>query len=331
METSRKSLVAATGASGHVGGNLVRALLDEGRRVRVLVREDTRAVDGLDVERVQGDLLDAASLTGLVDGADVVYHLGAVITLKARRDAHAHEVNVEGTRNVVAACQAAGVRRLMHFSSIHAFSERPEDNVIDESRDRCNDPRAMAYDRSKADGERAVLEGIERGLDAVIVNPTAIIGPHDYKPSAVGRVLLDLHLRRLPSLVNGGFNWVDVRDVCAGAMAAERLGKTGERYLLAGTYLTLRELAALVEEVTGAKSPALSVPIWMARLGVPFAAFHSWVTGAPPRYTRASLHALEHHQRISHDKAARELGYAPRPIRETLEDTFAWFKEAGYL
>ena len=322
--------VAITGASGHIGANLIRALLDEGRAVRVLVHHNAAALEGLDVVRVKGDVLDAASLRALLDGVDTVYHAAAIITLRARRDPAAWRVNVEGPRNVAEACLACGVRRLLHFSSIHAFSAYPRDAVVDESRPRLRAPEGMIYDRSKAEGERAILEYVERGLDAVILNPTGVLGPLDYQPSHMGRFLLDLRKERLPALVNGGFNWVDVRDVCSGAVAAERLGRRGERYLLAGHYLTSREIAQAVEQVTGARAPAFTAPIRLAQCGLPFAAVYNLFRKAPAGFTRASLYALRNYRHISHAKAARELGYAPRPIRETIEDTLEWFENAGY-
>jgi dihydroflavonol-4-reductase len=261
----------------------------------------------------------------------VVYHLAAVITLQYRRDDQAVEVNVRGTRNVVESCLACGVRRLVHFSSIHAFSAFPADAVVDETRPRCGGPESLVYDRSKAAGEEEVLRGVAKGLDAVIINPTGVLGPHDYKRSLMGQVLLDLYRGRLPVFVQGGFNWVDARDVCLGAMAAERLGRTGERYILGGHYLTNQDLAREIQEVTGARPPRMHVPIWLARLGLPFAAGYSRITGTTPRFTRASLHALAHHQKVSHEKAVRELAYEPRPIRRTFEDTFTWFREMGHV
>lgn len=330
MTASSANRVVVTGAAGHIGGNLVRALLAEDRRVRAMVFRDTAALEGLEVERVKADILEPESLRAAFADADVVYHLAARITLKMR-DPEAVHLNTEGPRNVVEACLATGVRRVVHFSSIHAFSPFPVDGVVDETRARCNDPKAAAYDQSKAEGERIVLEAVGRGLDAVIVNPTGVMGPHDYKLSALGRVVLDVSRRRMPVLVKGAFNWVDARDVCQGAMAAERIGRAGEKYLLAGHYLTVPDLARMIAEAAGVAPPPLTVPIWMARLGVPFAAMTSAITGAPPRFTKVSLDALENHQQISHAKATKELGYCPRPIRETVKDTVAWFREHGLI
>jgi dihydroflavonol-4-reductase len=321
-------LTVVTGASGHIGANLVRALVEQGRDVRVLVHEDTRAVDGLSVERVDADILDENSLHTAFAGAEIVHHLAARITLAYGRDDAAWRTNVDGTRNVVNACRVCDVRRLVHYSSIHAFSAFPVHETIDESRARA-EQSAPIYDRSKAAAELEVLHGIEAGLDAVIVNPTAVIGPNDFKPSAMGKVLLDLAHRRMPALVSGGFNWVDARDVALGAISAESKGHKGGNYLLGGHYRSFEELAEMVEDVTGVPKPGLTIPVWAAMLGVPFAALASKFTGKEPKFTRASLRAVSHHQAISHEKSVVELGYVPRPLRHTLEDTFIWFRERG--
>ena len=322
--------VAVTGASGHIGANLVRAVLKEGGAVRAVVHRETAGLDGLDVERVRADVRDAAALQRAFEGAEVVYHLAGIITFKSRRDEGAESVNVGGTRNVVAACQACNVKRLVHFSSIHAFSAYPRDKVVDETRPRCG-PGAAAYDRSKADAEDVVMAAVEDGLDAIVVNPTGVIGPCDFHGSAMGRVLLDLYRGRLPAMVQGGFNWVDARDVCVGAMAAAESGRTGQQYLLAGHYLTIGELAARVAALSGEQKRPWTIPLALARAVVPLAALQGALTGRPPRFTKVSLDALCNHQRVSHEKARRELGYAPRPIETTLKDTFDWFRKQGIL
>jgi dihydroflavonol-4-reductase len=189
------------GAAGHVGGNLVRALLDAGRQVRVGVYHDERALAGLAVERVTIDVLDPDSLRAACDGVEVVYHLAAVISITGEQRGWVHDVNVRGTANVAAACRAAGVRRLVHFSSIHAFCQEPLDQPLDETRPRATGPGHLAYDHSKALGETEILKAVEAGLDAVIVNPTSILGPRDYKPGPMGDVLLRLGRGTMPALV----------------------------------------------------------------------------------------------------------------------------------
>jgi dihydroflavonol-4-reductase len=324
--------VLVTGASGHVGGNLVRALLARGDQVRVTVHGDERALAGLPVERVAADTRDARQVRAAVDGVEVVFHAAAIISIDGGRGGVVEATNVAGPRNVAEACLDAGVRRLVHVSSIHALSQRPLDTHIDEARPWAFEAdRGMpAYDASKGRGEREVLGVVKRGLDATIVNPGGIIGPFDFKPSRMGRVILDVALRKLPALVPGGFIWVDVRDVVAGLLAAAEHGRTGERYLLTGEWAPVKQVAAFVHEATGVKLPGTS-PMWAARMGAPF--FQAWgrLRRREPLYTGESLRALRWNPAVSHDKAARELGFAPRPLRDTVVDSVAWFREAEML
>lgn len=310
-----------------MGGNLVRALIEKGHRVRVLVRKDTRAVDGLDVEKVRGDLFDKDSLMEVLSDIDLMYHLAARISIAGEAYEDVHRVNVEGTRSVVEACLESRVGRLLHFSSIHAICQYPKDEVIDETNPPADEGKCQVYDRTKALGERVVREGIERGLDAVIVNPTAILGPHDYKPSHMGQVLLDLFTGRFPALVEGGYNWVDVRDVVRGAMSAAEKGRKGERYILSGHYLSLREMGEATEEVSGTKMPFFVTPYRLALVGAPFVTFYNKIRGKKPLYTVESLRNLQWNKNMSCEKSERELGYMRRPIRETIADTYQWFKE----
>ncbi len=323
--------VAVTGAAGHVGANLVRALLSEGRSVRALVRDDTRGVDGLDVETIRADVLDPAALRGAFDGVDVVYHLAARITIAGDPCGNVARTNIEGPRNVVSACLDARVKRLVHFSSIHALSSSPTNESINENRPLAVEDRGRLpiYDRTKSDGQREVFAGIERGLDAVIIYPTAILGPYDYKQSAAGAAVVGIMRGELPALVDGGFNWVDVRDVVNGALAAEKKGRAGESYLLCGEWRSVRDLAGLIGEVTGVSVPRIVTPWWLARMGVPFITLWSVLTGTSPLYTADSLRALRNHRNVSCEKAREELGYSHRPLRETLEVACEWYQSAG--
>jgi len=324
--------IVVTGAAGHVGGNLVRALLARGSHVRALVHRDRRTLEGLDVETVEGDLGDPASLCQAFHGAEVVYHTAARISISMDEWPLLEQVNVVGTRNVVEACLECGVHRLVHFSSIHAYEQEPLDAPLDESRPRVCSPGCAPYDRSKAAGEEEVRVGIERGLDAVILNPTAILGPYDFRPSHQGEAVLSIANGSLPALVEGGFDWVDVRDIVAAAMRAEERAPKGAQYLLSGHWVSVCEMAATIEGITGARTPGFVCPIWLAFLGVPFAAAWAWLTGKRALYTSASLRALRSsNQAISHERATRELGYQPRPFRETIRDTLSWFAEAGLL
>lgn len=318
-------VVAVSGATGHIGGHLVRALLARGDRVRALVRGDAAVLRGLEIEVVRGDARDPGAVSSLLATADLAFDLAARISIDPRDDAEVSSNNVQACRTVADACLARGIR-LVHFSSIHAL--RSSDGPIDETAPLAVD-HPFAYDRSKARGESEVIDRVARGLDAVILNPTAVIGPLDFRPSEMGRFLLRLARRRLPCLVDGGFNWVDARDVAAGAVAAADRGRSGERYLLPGTWKSVRDIAGIARDVAGVRPPRLTLSVGTALMGVPFAAALSRITGARPIFTRLSLDALRHHRHVRGDKAAEELGYRTRPIEETLADTFAWFAGEG--
>ena len=330
-------LTLVTGASGLVGNNLIRHLLQIGRPVRALIYESDESLHGLEdeslrglkIDRVAGDVRDPAGLKQAMEGVDVVYHLAAAISIDDdHRRADVDSVNIDGTANVVQACLDAGVKRLIHFSSIHAISSFPKDQAIDESRALALDPaRHLQYDRSKANGEMKVLEGVRRGLDAVILNPVGIFGPNDFTPSPGGELLLQLARRKLPGLVRAGYYWVDVRDVVHAAVAAEQRGRRGHRYILAGEYATFKSIANLVQQATGARPPRLNVPIWLAKAAAPLAAWFSRRAGQRPLITPETMQIITCHQKIETAKAAEELGFRPRPIRESVRDAINWLQD----
>ncbi len=322
--------VAVTGATGHVGGNLIKALVDRGDSVRVLVRGELVGLDGLDIESVPGDVLDPTTLRTTFDGAEVASHLAALISITGSQGGRVEATNVQGARNAAEAALDAGVRRYVHFSSVHAYDHDPYDVPLDETRSRVG-PSHPAYDRSKSAGEAQVREVVERGLEAVIVNPTGIIGPADNRPSRMGQLFLDLAHSKMPALLDGGFDWVDVRDVVAGALGAAERGRPSENYLLSGHWHTIRELATLAADATGVRAPLFTSPMWLARAGAKFMMAFNKITGVEPLYTSEALHALRSNRNVCSDKAARELDYTARPARDSVQDLYTWFRTAGKL
>lgn len=322
-----------TGATGHLGNNLVRALLARGEQVRALVLpgDDTRPLAGLPVEVALGDVRDLGALLWAFRGADTVYHLAGLITIAPGREALLHQVNVLGTRNVVEAALRCGVQRLIYTASIHALVEPPHGTVIDERQPFDPEHIPTEYGRSKARAALEVLAGVERGLDAVIACPTGIIGPYDFQPSEMGRLFLKVAQRKMPLYVHGAYDFVDVRDVAWGLIAAAERGRRGESYILSGERVTVRQLMAYLEECTGVRAPRLGMPAGLARRVARLAALYARLSGSRPAFTEEAVSILVSNCCVSHEKAGRELGYAPRPIRETVADTIRWFREAGFL
>lgn len=325
--------VAVTGATGHVGSNLVRQLVARGDTVRALTRKpDPVELRGLSVERVPGDVTSGDGLDALVDGADLLVHLAAQISIVGPMNGLVHAVNVEGVRHVVAAARRAGLPRMVHCCSVHVFEPEPFDQPTDERRPRVQRGDAPAYDVSKAEGEAVVRQAVAEGLDAVIVHPSGVMGPYDFRPSRMGHVLLKLYRRRLPALLGGGFDWVDARDVSAGILAAADRGRTGESYLLTGHYRTVAQVAEVAAEITGVPRPRLVCPKWVADIGAPFMDLAAWfMRGGEPLYTSESLMPLMLRMPYDRSKAEKELGYAPRPFEETVRDAYAWMLAQGVI
>ncbi len=321
---------AVTGGTGHLGTNLVPMLRAAGHRVRVIVDQRPAEPFDRDVELVIADVRDFAAMRAAFDGIDTVYHLAAVISIHGDPDGRVRSVNVGGARHAAEAALAAGVRRYVHTSSIHAFDHEPIDAPLDETRAR---PGAAhpAYDRSKADGEAAVREVIARGLDAVIVNPSGVIGPGDHAPSRMGRLFLELARGQWPALPDGGFDWVDVRDVARSIIAAAERGRTGENYLLGGWWHSVAALAAMAASVTGVTRRRVPIPMRVASGLARVVAPAMRIAGQRNDFTPDAMHALRGNQQVRWTKAARELGHQPRPTEQTVADLYDAFAARGQL
>ncbi len=321
--------IALTGASGHIGANLCRKLLDNNHDLKVLCNQFTASLEGLDLEVVKGDVFNMTSLKKLADGAEVFIHLAASISING--DQNVLDTNVVGTKNVLDAVRDRKVKRLLHFSSIHALVHQPLDQPLDEER-----PLAVSdhiiYNQSKALAEELVLHAVGSGMDAVIINPTSVMGPNDFKPSLLGQAIIQLSKGKIPALIPGGYDWVDVRDVVAGTISALDKGRTGQSYLLSGHFKTLQELYRQIVLIHGEGKKLPVIPFWLAEVGVPFLRAWARFSGSKPLYTKESVEILKTaHPNISCKKARDELGYHPRPFEETLSDTIRWFKENNYL
>ncbi len=318
-----------TGATGHIGNVLVRKLIAAGESVRVLIfpGEDTLPLKDLLLEMVTGDVLDPLSLRKAMQGVTRVFHLAGIISILPGRDRFVHRVNVDGTKNIISEAREAGVRRLIYTSSIHAIRRAPHGVRIDERLPFDPLNSAGEYDRSKAEASLAVLEAARAGLDSVIVCPTGVIGPNDYRRSELGQLILDCVDQKTQFYVDGAYDFVDVRDVADGLLRAAEKGRSGETYILSGEKLSVRRIIDVLWDLTGRRFARIYIPFSVARFAARYTPFYYRRKRVKPRFTSYSLETLRSNADISHAKATAELGYHPRRLMDTIADTVAWFRQ----
>ncbi len=317
-----------TGATGHIGNVLVRKLLERGEKVRALILpgESRDPIEGLGVEAVEGDVLNLDSLFDSLQGIKGIFHLAGIISIMPGPNPLVRKVNVEGTKNILRAAQEKGIKKLVYTSSIHAI-KRVEDGVIDETLPYDADNPYGAYDRSKAEATFEVLNAARAGLEAVVACPTGVIGPYDFRGSMMGAVIHDAAVAKPTIYVDGAYDFVDVRDVAEGLISAAEQGKRGQSYILSGQKISVRYLLETVREITGKKFFQMKIPFDLAKLASLFTPMYYSAAHATPRFTPYSLEVLRSNSNISHAKAARELGYKPRSLYESISDTVKWFLE----
>ncbi len=324
-------MIALTGASGHIASALLPLLISRDYRIKTLVHNQIPTFSHPAVQPVQGSLSEPDSLKKLVEGCRFVIHGAARISIRSNRDQELYRTNVDGTISLYEAARRAGVQRFVQISSIHAYDQLAAGKVLSETSPYCPD-HAPQYDRSKRDAQRWLLEQSGSDMEVVVVNPTAVAGPHDYKPSLIGQAVIDLYKQKIPLLIEGGFDFVDVRDVAAGTLAAMESGRHQQAYLLPGKWHSLAELQQIVLNSRGINGAVKVLPAWTGFAGLPFIQVHALIRNREPLYTREALTAIvQGHRNISGAKAATELGYQTRDLTDTINDTIDWFKQTGYL
>lgn len=318
-----------TGATGHIGNVVIRELLLRGKKVRafILRGEDITPLKDLDIEIIDGDILDPESVEKAMHGVRTVYHLAGMISIMPGDYDKMYRINVEGTRNIIAACRRRHVRKLVYTSSIHALRHIPEGNVIDECVGFDTANHMGDYDRTKAEASLVVLQAAKEGLDAVIVCPTGVIGPYDYRKSEMGSLLLEFMKNTPTVLIDGSYDFVDVRDVARGHVLAGEKGRRGEVYILSGERIRLTTLKALVNEKTNRRNASIKLPLSLAMFVANFTPFFYRMTRSKAKFTRYSLETVMGNSSFSCNKAQTELGYKARSLEHTVDDTLRWFMD----
>ena len=327
-----KALV--TGATGFIGANLVRELVRDEFYVRALVRPgtDTLAIRGVDVETVTGDLLDEDSLARAMEGCDVLFHVAALYRLWSRDKKAFDRVNVQGTRNVLEAAAKAKVERVVYTSTAAVFGHWNGGAYPDETSTLGIDDLVDGYHLTKYLAEIEAQKYVSKGLDLVIVNPTAPLGPFDVKPTPTGKILLDFMEGRIPAYMDTGLNVVHVKDVARGHIQALEKGKTGETYILGNLNISLKKLFHILAAIVGRSAPTICMPYWLA-LGA--ARLENWFSAGllnrEPRIPLAGVRMARQPMYFDPSKAVQELGMPQTPIEEALKEAVDWFRQRSQL
>lgn len=332
--------VLVTGASGHLGANLVARLLEDGERVRVLLQPgcDDSAVEGLDVERAEGDFRDPESVSIAVKSCQRVYHCGAMVSTiqgNAEHRRQLFESNVVGTRNVLEAAQNHGVARVVVTGSFSAVGHHLDDPSApsDESVPHYPFHRAMPYERTKVLAELECLQAVARGLDVVVATSCAILGANDFLPSRMGQTLCDFANGELRAYVSGGFEFVSARDIVSGHQLAMSRGRTGEKYIFSTRFATLDDIVELFERVTGVARPRRRLPavVMGAFAGVASPILSQFFPNVRQRLTPGAIRLLQMRRHANTSKARVELGYRPTEIESAVEEAYAFFHARGAI
>jgi dihydroflavonol-4-reductase len=322
------ALTLVTGASGFLGWHVAHLLAERGHQVRALCRPASRLRE-LDVERVVGDLRDPDSLRRAVEGCELVFHVAADYRLWSKHPGDLYSSNVDGTRNMLDAAARAKVERVVYTSTVGCIG-MPAGRSGDEQTPVSIADMAGHYKRSKWLAEQVALEKAAAGLPVVIVNPTAPVGDHDWKPTPTGKIIVDFLCNKLPAFVDTGLNLVDARDTAIGHLLAAEKGRSGERYILGNENLTLEQILSRLSALSGKPAPSIKIPYAIAYAAGAITTGLAHVTGKPPLAPLEGVKMARKKMFVTHEKAARELGFAPRPVEGALKRAIDWFRANGY-
>lgn len=313
-----------TGASGFLGWHVANLLLERGDSVRALVRPGSR-VPEIAVETVTGNLRDSASIQSAIEGCSAVFHVAADYRLWSKDPTELYRSNVDGTRNVLEAAKKAGVERVVYTSTVGCIGI-PKDSLGNEDTPVSLDDMAGHYKRSKFMAEQVALEYARGGLPVVIVNPTAPVGDHDFKPTPTGKIVADFLAGAMPAFIDTGLNVLDARDCARGHLLALERGRPGERYILGSENLTLAQILFKLAEITGRKPPKTQIPYAVAYAAGMFSTALAEITGRPPRVPIEAVRMAKKKMWVTHEKARRELAFNPQPADIALSHAVEWFR-----
>lgn len=323
-----------TGATGFVGSHVARQLVTAGHPVRILARKNSnlQPLEGLSVERVEGDLRDAVSLERAMRGVRRVFHVAADYRLSARNPGELYESNVDGTRLLLEAARDAGVERIVYTSTVATMAVPAHDGALPNEETRATLGQMIGhYKRSKFLAELEAIKAASAGVPVVIVNPTAPVGPGDWKPTPTGRIIVDFLNGKMPAYVDTGLNVVPVEDVAAGHLLAAEKGRIGERYILGARNMTLKQILDALAQITGRPAPRVKMPHAVALAAGYADQWISRLTGREPQIPVEGVKMSRHRMFVESDKAERELGYKPSSVEAALERAARWYEEHGYI
>jgi len=324
-----------TGAAGHLGATIIRELLSRGKSVRALVLPDEKNLPEGDLEICRGDIRYKTSLVDFFKSQNneklIVIHCAGIVSIASRFVQEIYDVNVIGTKNIVDLCEQLRIEKLVYVSSVHAIPEKPKGDCIIETENFATDNVVGLYAKTKAEATSYVLAAGKRGLNVNIVHPTGICGPYDKGRGHLTTLVIDYYKGRLIAGMEGGYDFVDVRDVAGGIISCCEKGISGECYILSNKYYTVMELLDMLHEVTGKKRIKIILPYWFVRLTARFSENYYKILRQPPLYTAYSVYTLSTNALFSHQKASEELGYTTRDMKQTLADTVNWLKEEGKI
>lgn len=325
--------ILVTGATGFIGANLVRALLESGSAVRVLVRPGSHPYNlhNLPLEMVYGDLLDVSSLRAALNGCHTLYHVAAHYSLWTPDPNTLYAINVDGTTNLFQTALDLGLEKVVYTSSVATIGLPANGQPGDETLFLPLSQAIGHYKRSKVLAEQRAFAFCQQGLPVVIVNPSAPIGPWDVKPTPTGKIILDFLRRKMPAYLDTGLNFVDVRDVAQGHLLAAHYGKVGERYILGCRNMTLQDILQALAQVSGLAAPRIRLPYGIALTAGYLSEALSRVTHKPPRVPLSGVRMARHPMYFSAQKAIRELGLPQSPIEQAVQQAVQWYRDHDYV